>query len=630
LRRKPPLRSGWNVASWLNRHGSAVRLAGCFVFVTLAAVFVGFAPESNLIWVANGVLLAYLLLAPRRRWAAYLGAGFAGQMVGALVVDPQWKILLTSTVFNLAEVLIAALLLRKRATDLPNFTDRAYLARFLAFAVLVAPLAAGLMSSVCSIPLMPMPFGVHVVEWTVADGLGTAVTTPACVAIFRARFRKCNIPAQDWFYLILLAVLSLGGLSQARAPLAFILYPVLLLILLRTGLGWASMATLFVAAAGSWFTLRGQGPFASSNTLSPLEPSILLQIFVACAMFMLYSVSVVLESRRATERRLQEIAALHNLVTENSRDVIIIADFDGNRSYVSAAASHLAGWTREEVLERKSLDLVHPEDRPRVVETVLGLRDGADGAMVECRIEKKEGGYLWVEASLRTIRDRTTKAPRGVLNNVRDISERKLAEKKLQDAYQAVEALAVTDALTGLANRRRFDQCLTTEWRRGMRDHRALSLLLIDVDLFKSYNDTYGHLRGDSCLKQIAEAAQDVVSRPGDLVARFGGEEFAIVLPATDRDGALQIANDICAALRSRKLPHKGNPGGIMTVSVGCATLVPHLGQGSTTLIDIADEALYRAKRSGRNRVCSGEKDGVTECGRETDASEQALHAERI
>src|ERR1019366_2356353 len=103
----------------------------------------------------------------------------------------------------------------------------------------------------------------------------------------------------------------------------------------------------------------------------------------------------------------------------------------------------------------------------------------------------------------------------------RDVTAQKNAEQQLQDAYNAVEALAVTDALTGLANRRRFDQCLTSEWRRAMRDRNPLSLLMIDADMFKSYNDTYGHPRGDSCLKQIAESAQDVVSRPGDLVARF-------------------------------------------------------------------------------------------------------------
>jgi diguanylate cyclase (GGDEF)-like protein len=131
-------------------------------------------------------------------------------------------------------------------------------------------------------------------------------------------------------------------------------------------------------------------------------------------------------------------------------------------------------------------------------------------------------------------------------------------------------------------------------------------MLLIDVDLFKSYNDTYGHVRGDSCLKQISEAALDVVSRPGDLVARFGGEEFAVILPNTDGEGTIGIAHEICKALRNRKLPHSSNSSGILTLSVGCATIVPSFGLHSVNLIEFADEALYSAKRNGRNQVCSG------------------------
>jgi diguanylate cyclase (GGDEF)-like protein len=195
----------------------------------------------------------------------------------------------------------------------------------------------------------------------------------------------------------------------------------------------------------------------------------------------------------------------------------------------------------------------------------------------------------------------------------RDISERKLAEKQLQDAYRAVEALSVTDALTGLANRRQFDHCLASEWRRAMREGRPLSLLLIDVDLFKPYNDIYGHLSGDSCLKEIAEVIRNAVTRTGDLVARFGGEEFAIILPATTRDGAAEVAHSLRKTLCARKMTHAGNPFGIVTVSVGCSTVTPQIGQSSSVLIELADQALYRAKRNGRNQVCIAEEELLSE-----------------
>jgi len=231
------------------------------------------------------------------------------------------------------------------------------------------------------------------------------------------------------------------------------------------------------------------------------------------------------------------------------------------------------------------------------------MQAGSAGGTLEYRVRKKNGDYVWVEANLRRYRDPITEIPIGFLNLVRDISERKRAEENLQAAYRAMETLVVVDALTGIANRRRFDEALAVEWRRGLRMNTQLSLLLLDVDHFKKYNDTYGHVRGDSCLKQIAEASLDVVLRPADLVARYGGEEFAVVLPATDAEGARAVAEEIWQAVRNRHLPHEGNPHGIVTISVGCASIVPHRGLTPKEFVDIADKALYRAKRDGRNRV---------------------------
>jgi diguanylate cyclase (GGDEF)-like protein/PAS domain S-box-containing protein len=593
---------------WLWKRRFTVRLAGCFLFVTLATLYVRALPRANyLIWVANGVLLACLLLAPRRSWPAYLVAGFAAQATGCMLTSPHWQLNLLLTVLNAAEVLMAALLLRRFSPGLPRFADRAYLVRFIAIAALAAPVTTGLLYSVIAKLWMHTPLGATLLQWTVADGLGVCVATPACAAILRTRFKKALSFGRKWVYLLLPVLVSLAAFSQATVPLTFILYPLLVLVLLQMGMGWAAIATLILAGVGSWFTVHGVGPFASSKSFGPLESSILLQVFLASAVFMLYCISVVLESRRATERHLQRIVLRYALVTENSRDVIILAGLDGHRTYVSAASGPLSGWKPEELVKQGWRDNVHPEDWAKSEEILRRLRSGTEEAMIECRIRKRDGEYLWIESSLRTVCDPRSGLSTGILNIVRDITERKLVEKRLLEAYHAVEALAATDGLTGLANRRRFDQCLVSEWRRGMRERKPLSLLLIDADLFKSFNDTYGHLRGDSCLKQIADVAMDVAERPGDLVARFGGEEFAIILPDTPNDGAMRVASEICEAMRACKLPHKGNPFGIMTVSVGCATMVPQLGQYAVSMIELADEALYKAKRGGRNRACNGQ-----------------------
>jgi diguanylate cyclase (GGDEF)-like protein len=263
--------------------------------------------------------------------------------------------------------------------------------------------------------------------------------------------------------------------------------------------------------------------------------------------------------------------------------------------------------------DKKTLSLVHPEDRGKAEAMIRSLRAGGDGGLLECRLRDKAGEFIWVEANLRPVRDPTTGAPIGLLNMARDITRRKKIELELKKANATLEALSLTDALTHLANRRKYDQCLSNEWRRGLREDLPLSLLLLDVDWFKSYNDTYGHPRGDSCLKQIAEAAQDVVCRPGDLVARIGGEEFAVILPNTPAAGAIEVAEQICSAVRHRKLPHDTNPLGCVTISIGCSTIVPALGQRASTLMHLADKALYKAKHAGRNRVCSPDREAQTE-----------------
>jgi diguanylate cyclase (GGDEF)-like protein/PAS domain S-box-containing protein len=559
-----------------------------------------------MIWVPNGILLAYLLLTPRSRWAAYLSVGLVAHLIGSALIHTPWKLTLLATALDIAEVLFAALLLRGRTAQLPRFTDYKYLFRFLAVAVLAAPLATASVFALVAAPWLHASTGTVFLQWASADGLGTIVATPVFVAILSARFYNSISLNTSVSYLILIAAASFATLSQSSLQLPFLLYPLLILVLLRLGLRWAALTTLIVAGAGSWFTAHGQGPFTLSNFLAPLGATIELQIFLASAMLMLYSVSVVLENQKATERKLQEIVSLHRLVTENSRDVIVVADLGGNRSYVSSASMRMVGWKPEEAKARTSLELVHPEDKHKARAAMRDLRSGREDTLVECRVRKANGEYLWVEAALRLIRDPATGLPSGILNTVRDISERKRSEQQLREAYRAVEVLALADGLTGLANRRRFDQYMAAEWRRNMRNCQPMSLLMLDVDLFKLYNDAYGHQRGDNCLKQIAEACMDIVSRPGDLVARFGGEEFVVVLPNTDSKGALQVANEICESLRSCGLPHTDSPFGIITISIGCATLVPQADRYASDLIAIADHALYTAKHNGRNQVCLG------------------------
>jgi len=216
------------------------------------------------------------------------------------------------------------------------------------------------------------------------------------------------------------------------------------------------------------------------------------------------------------------------------------------------------------------------------------------------------GAVLFVATGLYRLRVRGLTRRKAEL--VRLVGERtrqlEEANQRLEQANRALRRLSSQDGLTGIANRRQFDEVLDLEWRRAYRAESPLSLLMIDIDHFKAFNDAHGHQRGDDYLKGIAAALRDGMNRPGDIVARYGGEEFAVILPATDEGGALSCAERLRAAVLALEIPHD-RPGAPLTatVSIGVATVLPREGTSSATLIAAADEALYRAKSEGRNRV---------------------------
>ena len=176
--------------------------------------------------------------------------------------------------------------------------------------------------------------------------------------------------------------------------------------------------------------------------------------------------------------------------------------------------------------------------------------------------------------------------------------------QQLEIANQKLQLLATTDGLTNLANRRQFDLILQEEWQRLARQQEPLSLIICDIDFFKLYNDNYGHVVGDNCLKEIASTIAKAVNRPADLVARYGGEEFAIILPNTEISGARKVAQNIHHAVTSLKIPHERSPvNKYVTLSLGIASVIPSNSQSCITLIQLADRALYQAKHQGRNRI---------------------------
>jgi diguanylate cyclase (GGDEF)-like protein len=192
----------------------------------------------------------------------------------------------------------------------------------------------------------------------------------------------------------------------------------------------------------------------------------------------------------------------------------------------------------------------------------------------------------------------------------REVTERRRAEKALRKANDQLSQLAQIDGLTGLANRRSFDGYLAVQWHGHCRDEAPLTLILCDIDEFKRYNDFYGHLQGDICLRQVAKTLRHVVRRADDMVARYGGEEFVMLLPRTDLEGGARVAECVRQEIAKLALPHEASANKVVTISLGVATVTPGVDLPES-LIEAADKALYHAKVSGRNRVGIAARQGL-------------------
>ncbi|MGW8286678.1 MAG: diguanylate cyclase [Desulfobulbales bacterium] len=181
------------------------------------------------------------------------------------------------------------------------------------------------------------------------------------------------------------------------------------------------------------------------------------------------------------------------------------------------------------------------------------------------------------------------------------------SREQLAEANRTLQKLSSLDGLTGIANRRTFDETLSKEWNRAVRDQKPLGLIMLDIDFFKLYNDHYGHQGGDDCLKKVAKGLEAAINRDADFLARYGGEEFSAILPDTDIQGAVKVAEEMRQSIKSLHIEHvKSKVSDIVSISIGVASMIPQNDTEQETLIAAADQALYKAKEEGRDRIMSG------------------------
>jgi len=423
------------------------------------------------------------------------------------------------------------------------------------------------------------------------------------------QFNRMAVPSGLAFALLSIGVLALrrdsgvlavvlsdgpgGALARGLLP-AGIVVPVLL--------GW-----------GAIFGLRASRGGGEPELVIMLFVLAMIVIFVGLIAWNASQVHQTHLERARADVALRESEVRFRLLAENGSDIVSLHDISGRVLYMSPSCERVLGFTPDEVMRMSPFAMVHPDDGDRLRRHFDALIRGAPVTAQSCRMLHKTGRHLWLEMMWRALLD-----PEGRIVTLqassRDITERKDYERQLEDARRKLQAnheslleanarlaaLAAQDGLTGLKNRRAFEERLHEEMSRIRRTQRPVSLLLLDIDHFKPFNDTFGHPRGDEVLRSVARILARSI-RDTDVAARFGGEEFAVILPDTDAEGAALMGERLRHAIESAPWTERG-----ITLSVGAATAPSHLVTFEA-LVEHADRALYRSKQGGRNRVTTAD-----------------------
>ena len=300
--------------------------------------------------------------------------------------------------------------------------------------------------------------------------------------------------------------------------------------------------------------------------------------------------------------------AVYRTLLESTRAIPWKIDWATKKfAYIGPQIEALLGWSPDSWTTVEDWAMrMHPDDRDYVVNFCVAQSQAGVDHEADYRALTKDNGYVWIRDVVHVVRNAQGEVE-ALIGFMFDISERKKTEEKLLALQKELEALSFKDGLTNIANRRRFDASLELEWDSAIRLRQPLSILLFDIDFFKQYNDLYGHVQGDRCLVDIAQTLSLALDGPRDLVARFGGEEFIVLLPGADASVALKVAERCQRLIQKQAIVHAHSPHDQrVTVSVGVGTVVPDEHIKPSQFLELVDQRLYLAKKNGKNRVEAG------------------------
>ena len=603
---------------------------GVFLLAVCFKTLTGNLTTASSLWLANGFAIGLLLTSPRSRWPMLLAIATLTGGASAFYLRADPAVIPWIALFNGLEILVATLTIAGIIGSAADLASRGNFLRFLAGAVLLGPASMVLALAVFYFfrgAQMDLAVAQRVL---IGHGLGIAVMTPVVLALRNGELRRYVKPdaiVESLLTLALVTAVCALVFFQNSLPLLFLIFPPMMRVAYRGGFVGTAVALLIVVTIGALATTYGHGPIAAMRTNEKLaaypmlsDGYIVLQVFITSLLVSLFPMIVSIAEGRRAHQASEELQNRLRLLMDHSSDVIILTDLDGRRLYVSPAVREVVGIEPEEFLRRTWRDYVHALDHDTIGAQLEEAQLKRSSRTLVFRANHGAGNMVWIEAHMKHFRDRAfdlmqvekdsgltrncgPQGDEGFVVTLRDISARRRAELELESANAELASLIRKDSLTGLANRRRFDEVLQEAWARALAGGWPIAVLMIDVDHFKQFNDCYGHQRGDLCLRDVAGAIVSGLFHPDDVAARYGGEEFAVILPKTSTDNAALVAERIRRAVQDLKRPHMATQLGTLTVSVGVAAAHPVTHGDPLAVVRAADQALYTSKDEGRNRT---------------------------
>ena len=592
---------------------------GSLLATVLGLLVLGHVDRPNLLWPVSGIALAMCLPHWPMGWGKRIrlvAGSAAGFWTAALMLGMPWRLAAVLSALTCIDIVLGGWALSPAIKTFEDLKDERNILTFLLAAVVI-PMVTGSLGAYPVAIFLKLPVMQTLFMNLMGNSLGIAACLPLVLLLRsgdwlgldkvgpggRAR-DKVRIAATAAFFV----GVSTFVFWQRTSPFLFMVFPPMILLILTMGLEGSVLASVTLSVIGWLGTMHGHGPILLAKG-TPMHQFLVFQGFVWIALATSLPVGALLDERRRAEHRAKESESIYRVLLQNAEDLIILSSLDGSQRYVSPGVTRLAGWTQEEYLAMDRFETFHPEDQEMALNLVRQLREGMQEQTMQYRIREKSGGWKWVQALVRAY-GVEGEAIAGYVGTIRDISGHKQIEEGWHRERQGLvtekrqmAALASTDPMTGLLNRRGFEEQVDVLKQRG---NFPVALLMVDIDHFKRYNDRYGHLQGDVCLKQVAGVLRSHATRTNDIVARMGGEEFAVVLVGAGLQDALRVAEGMLAVLQSLGVEHGASPFRVVTMSMGVA--VQAGGElDITQLITQADSALYLSKQT-RNKATAYSK----------------------